>query len=91
MVQKAIHVWVSGRVQGVGYRYYTSLKADELGIKGWVRNLTDGRVEAWFEGTQEQLQVMTEWCYQGSPMAAVTNVEQHFEQIKAIKDFRILR
>ena len=91
MEQKAVHVWVSGRVQGVSYRYYTSLKAEELGIKGWVRNLTDGRVEAWFEGTEEQLEAMTAWCHQGSPMAAVTHVEQRFKEIQAIKDFQILR
>ncbi len=91
MTKKAIHVWISGRVQGVSYRYYTSVKAEELGIKGWVRNLPDGRVEALFEGTDKQLKEMTEWCHQGSPMASVKNVEQQWEEAEGIKDFRILR
>lgn len=91
MNKAAIHVWVSGRVQGVSYRYYTKLKAEELGIKGWVRNLSDGRVEAWFEGSKEQLQAIAQWCASGSPMAMVTGVEQETETAQGMKDFQILR
>jgi|GEM_PF-5575656 Acylphosphatases len=52
------HVFVSGRVQGVGYRYYTQKQARDLGIQGWVRNLTDGRVEAVFEGNPNTVDEM---------------------------------
>ena len=80
MNETAIHIWISGRVQGVGYRYSTKLKAEKLGVKGWVRNLPDGRVEAWFEGSEEQLQAIAQWCTSGSPMAMVTGVKQQTEK-----------
>ncbi|AFY37840.1 Acylphosphatase [[Leptolyngbya] sp. PCC 7376] len=91
MESKALHVWVSGRVQGVSYRYYTKLKAEGLGVQGWVRNLRDGRVEAWFEGTDIQLEAIAQWCEEGSPMAQVTKVERQEETPQGIKNFQILR
>ena len=91
MNETAIHVWVSGRVQGVSYRYYTKLKAEELGIKGWVKNLPDSRVEAWFEGSEEQLLAIAQWCKSGSPMAMVTGIEQQTETAQGFQDFQILR
>ncbi|OKH12931.1 acylphosphatase [[Limnothrix rosea] IAM M-220] len=91
MGQKAFHVWISGRVQGVSYRYYTGLKAKELGIRGWVKNLPDGRVEAWFEGTEPLVIEMLQWCRKGSPLARVMNIEQQLEEIRNRQGFRILR
>jgi acylphosphatase len=70
-----LHVYISGRVQGVNYRYSTLQQAEKLGLKGWVKNLYDGRVEALFEGEEELVNKMLSWCYQGPPMAYVTNVE----------------
>ena len=75
MALTALHVYISGRVQGVNYRYSTVMQAEKLGIKGWVRNMYDGRVEAMFEGEEELVDKMLSWCYQGPPMAYVTNVE----------------
>ena len=70
-----VHVLISGRVQGVWFRASTRQKADQLGIKGWVRNTSDGRVEAVFEGQEELVREIVEWCYHGPPMAKVSNVE----------------
>ncbi len=70
-----VHVIISGRVQGVWFRSSTKQKADQLGIKGWVRNTSDGRVEAVFEGHEELVREIVEWCYHGPPMAKVLNVE----------------
>jgi len=70
-----VHVIISGRVQGVWFRSSTKQKADQLGIKGWVRNTSDGRVEAVFEGQEELVREIVEWCYHGPPMAKVSNVE----------------
>ncbi|GET89302.1 acylphosphatase, putative [Leishmania tarentolae] len=67
-------IFVSGRVQGVFYRKYTALKATELGVTGFVRNLPDGKVEILAEGTKEQIAALEKWCHTGSPKAQVTAV-----------------
>ncbi|SFH38935.1 acylphosphatase [Desulfotomaculum arcticum] len=69
------HVYISGRVQGVYYREYTRRQAERLGIKGWVKNLSDGRVEAIFAGDAAAVDKMLEWCNHGSPNANVTGIE----------------
>ena len=90
MSQKRAHVYISGRVQGVFFRAYTKEEADRLGLKGWVRNLPDGRVEAVFEGDEEAVEAMIKWCHNGSPQAKVAEVEVLEEPYKGeFKDFRI--
>ncbi|MFZ5633898.1 MAG: acylphosphatase [Bacillota bacterium] len=69
------HVFISGRVQGVYFRAYTRKKADSLGIRGWVRNLPDGRVEAVIQGSAPAVEKMLEWCRTGEPPARVDKVE----------------
>lgn len=70
-----VHVFVSGKVQGVFFRSSTKDKADELGLSGWVKNLQDGRVEAVFEGEEGKVEKMVEWCRKGPEYAKVTTVE----------------
>lgn len=72
----ARHIRVSGRVQGVGFRHYTKLKARELGVRGYVRNLPDGGVEVWAEGASSAVAALIEWLAHGPPSARVeaTNV-----------------
>jgi len=79
MQAKRAHVWISGRVQGVGYRYNTIQAAQRHGVKGWVRNAGDGRVEAVFEGSEREVQAMIDWCWSGSPAAQVSEVEVEWE------------
>jgi acylphosphatase len=74
------HVLISGRVQGVNFRWYTQRKAQELGVTGWVRNRGDGRVEAVFEGDKGAVQRAVDWCHAGSPPAHVDEVEVSYEQ-----------
>lgn len=69
------HVVISGRVQGVWYRASAKSKAEQLGIKGWVRNTVDGNVEAVFEGEEEIVEKMIKWCYQGPPLAKVDKID----------------
>jgi acylphosphatase len=69
------HVFVTGRVQGVWFRESTRLRADELGVEGFVRNLSDGRVEAVFEGDAEAVRSALEYVRHGPPLAEVTHVE----------------
>ncbi len=70
-----LHVFITGRVQGVGFRYSTYAQAQALGLKGWVRNLPDGRVEGEFEGPKSALDQMLAWCHAGPGIAHVTHVD----------------
>ncbi len=69
-----VKVRVSGRVQGVGFRYWTADEARALGLVGYVRNLPDGGVEALFEGPAEIVQVMVEKMREGPALARVKNL-----------------
>ena len=75
MVNDRVHVFVSGIVQGVFFRQKTKRQAESLGVNGWVRNLPDGRVEAVFEGEEEAVEALVDYCRHGPPYARVTNVE----------------
>jgi len=68
------HLLITGRVQGVGFRFYTQRKAQELGITGWVRNRRDGGVEAVIQGETEAVEAMIAWARRGPPSAAVTDL-----------------
>jgi len=70
-----VHVYVSGRVQGVFYRSDCAGRARSLGLSGFVRNLPDGRVEAVFEGSRDRVDRMVAWCREGTPASRVQEVE----------------
>ncbi len=72
----AIHVVISGRVQGVWYRGWTVEQARSRGVAGWVRNRADGTVEALFYGPQETVRTMIEACRQGPPAARVDAIRE---------------
>ena len=75
----AYHLYVSGWVQGVCFRAYTRDAARELGVRGWVRNLPDGNVEAVIEGKSETVSAMVAWLRRGSPMSRVDSVQVYEE------------
>ena len=81
------HVFVSGRVQGVGFRYSTINEAKKCGASGWVRNLPDGRVEAVFEGSREVVETMVSWCKLGPRAAVVTGLDVKSEEPEGIEGF----
>lgn len=72
----ALHLLITGRVQGVGFRYAMSRQAEALGLEGWVRNRHDGSVEAVVVGAPERVDLMREWARRGPPGARVTGVSQ---------------
>ena len=72
---KRIHVFVSGRVQGVAFRWVTSDIAHQLGVKGWVRNLRDGRVEVIAEASDETLEEFLKFLHRGPRYAKVREVQ----------------
>lgn len=74
-----VHLVITGRVQGVWFRANTQKKAKTLDLKGWVKNLPDGRVEAVFEGEKEQIDRIIEWCKKGPSFARVDDVQIQWE------------
>ena len=72
--RKAVHVVISGRVQGVFYRSWTVGRAELRGLDGWVRNRHDGTVEALFAGPADAVDHMIEACWRGPDYATVTDV-----------------
>ena len=84
------HVLVSGSVQGVYFRAATRDRARSLGVKGWVRNATDGRVEAVFEGERAPVESMVEWCRHGPAGASVDAVETSWEEPRGEERFSVV-
>ena len=70
----AFHAEISGRVQGVGFRYNCYHEARRLGLTGWVRNVPGGDVEVWAEGSGEKLERFLQWMRRGPPGARVDSV-----------------
>jgi len=68
------HLLITGRVQGVGFRFYMQRKARELGVLGWVRNRHDGSVEALIQGASGVVETMIAWARRGPPSAVVAEV-----------------
>ena len=71
----AARIVVTGHVQGVGFRYFTSDLAERLGITGWVKNLPDGRVEVDAQGQRETITMMIDRLLHGPPRSSVDNVD----------------
>ncbi len=81
---------VSGRVQGVGFRYATVHEAEKLGLKGWVRNLPSGEVEIVAEGGEEALGMLVSWARRGPRAARVGSVHEEWsENLGHFAEFRI--
>lgn len=85
------HVIVSGRVQGVYFRGNTRNEAQKYGVAGWVQNLPDGRVEAVFDGEEEDVGRVIEFVKKGPSHAKVTDLDIKWEEYNGeFNDFRIL-
>jgi acylphosphatase len=88
---RRVHVFVSGRVQGVFFRAACAEQARALGVTGWVRNTPDGRVEAVFEGPGSGVEAMVRWCRQGPSHAQVDSVDVREEAPAGETRFRVSR
>ena len=73
---QAARFWVSGRVQGVGFRFSARRRALELGLSGYARNLADGRVELLAQGEGARIDAFEEWLQHGPPLARVERVQR---------------
>ena len=81
MVQKRIHIFVTGRVQGVFFRQSTKVMAIKNNVKGWVRNLDDGRVEIVAQGETQDIDNLAHWCKTGPANSRVDEFELSEENV----------
>ncbi|NYZ73692.1 acylphosphatase [Candidatus Micrarchaeota archaeon] len=86
---EAIHIMISGDVQGVFFRAGVQDQARKLNLTGWARNTPDGAVEVLAEGERLALENLLEWCYHGPAGASVSAIEYGWVEPAGLKDFRI--
>ena len=81
---------IEGRVQGVGYRYSSKMKAESLSIRGSVQNLRDGSVFLTAQGEKEAMDNFVRWCYKGPPGATVRKIEKVQGKTEEFSEFKII-
>lgn len=84
---KARHLFISGRVHGVGFRDWLLQEARAHQLQGWVRNRTDGRVEAVLAGEEAAIEAVLLLCRRGPPLAQVTEILENFCELPEEPDF----
>lgn len=89
---KRAHVFIEGRVQGVGFRHFARVNAEEIGILGWVKNLPDGRVEAVLEAPIDHLREMVDRMEEGPGASRVDNIDVEVTDATGeFEDFEVVR
>lgn len=89
-MKKAVRLYISGNVQGIFFRQFVKENAEKDDVKGFVRNLEDGRVEIFIEGDLESVDKMIELCGKGPKHSQIKNVEIKEEKFQGLKEFKIL-
>jgi acylphosphatase len=90
MEEKLLYkIYITGRVQGVGFRWSAANEAKNIGIKGFVKNLSNGNVYIEAEGSREQLNAFIEWCKKGPGFGFVESVSADPAPLVNYTDFRI--
>lgn len=89
-MKKAVRVYITGTVQGIFFRAFVKENAEKHDVKGFVRNLEDGRVEGFFEGESENVDKLIETCKKGPKHSQIRNVEIKEEKLQELKGFKIL-
>lgn len=86
---RAVRVRIRGLVHGVSFRSSMARMASDMGVRGWVRNLPDGSVEAFLEGDEKKVQKVLDWARMGPPRARVDRVDMETATPRNHRDFRI--
>ena len=89
-MKKAVRLYIEGTVQGVFFRQFIRENAERQNLKGFARNLEDGRVEVFIEGDNENIDKMIEFCKQGPKHSQIRNVEIKEEKFQGFKEFKVL-
>jgi len=88
---KTLRIYITGTVQGVMFRKYIEEQANKIGVRGFVRNTSDGRVEAVIEGTDDKVLEMLEVCKTGTAHTMVRNIESHEIKNQGFEGFKIMK
>ena len=88
---KTKHLKILGKVQGVFYRASAKKKAEELEISGWIKNASDGSVEAMITGSDQQISNYIQWCKSGPDKANVEDVQVTDQELEQFHSFKIKR
>jgi acylphosphatase len=89
-MKKSVRVYINGSVQGVFFRSFVKENAERYNIKGFVRNLEDGRVEIFLEGDTNDVNKMIELCKKGPKHSKINRVEIKYERFQDLKGFKVL-
>jgi len=90
-MKKSVRLHLTGSVQGIFFRQFIKDNADKYNVKGYVRNLEDGRIEIFLEGDQEKVDSMILVCKSGPKHANIRKIEEKPEPFQEFKEFKILR
>jgi len=89
-MKKSVRVYITGTVQGVFFRAFIKENAERYGVKGFVRNLEDGRIEIFLEGNVDEVNKMIDICKKGPKHAQIRKVEIKPERFQSLKSFKLL-
>lgn len=89
-MKKSVRLYITGIVQGVFFRAFIKQNAEKLNVKGFIRNLTDGRIEIFLEGNVNEVNKMIDLCKKGPKHSKVKNVEEKKERFQDFKTFKVL-
>ncbi len=89
-MKKSVRLYIDGTVQGVFFRMFVKENAERNNVKGFVRNLEDGRIEVFLEGDANDVRKMTELCRKGPKHAQIKNVEIKEERFQDLRTFKVL-
>jgi acylphosphatase len=89
-MKKSVRLYITGTVQNVFFRQFVKENAEKYNIKGFVRNLEDGRIEVFLEGDIPDVDKMVELCHTGPKYSQIKNVEVKEEKLQDFKDFKVL-
>ena len=89
-MKKSVRLYITGTVQGIFFRAFVKENAERNNIKGFVRNLEDGRVEIFLEGDSDSVNKMIEICKKGPKHSQIKNIEINLEKFQDFKTFKVL-
>ena len=90
-MKKSVRLLITGSVQSVFFRQFVQQQAVKQNVKGFIRNLEDGRIEIFVEGDQDNVSSMRELCRKGPPHSIIRAVEEREEPFQDFKEFKVLR